>query len=140
MQGSQTDLAIPTHGTICEEYYGTSSEGGAEREEKTTSSNQINTTAHRANKEIWTPLMGWIKDPGTNICDEPNSDNSEERRQNCPLCYKRGRCSCAWGSDLDNSDAAAVIDNAAVMDIMQAKRTFTMSLGSSMSSSNLSGF
>ena len=56
--------ATQTDDTICEEYYGTDAGGWAEREEKAISSNQIDTTAHQADKKIWTPLMGWISFSG----------------------------------------------------------------------------
>lgn len=53
-------------------------------------------------------LVQLSKSPGTNHRNEPNSDDSEERRRNCPLCYNRVSCYCACGSDSDDSDAAAV--------------------------------
>ena len=44
----------------------------------------------------WVP---WTKDPYKNDRNEPGSDDSEERRRNCSLCYNRVRCYCTQNSD-----------------------------------------
>ena len=44
----------------------------------------------------------WTKDPDKNGRNEPDSDDSEERRRKCPLCYDRVHCYCAQSSDSDN--------------------------------------
>ena len=44
----------------------------------------------------WVP---WTKDPYKNDRNEPDSDDSEERRRNCSLCYNRVRCYCTQNSD-----------------------------------------
>jgi hypothetical protein len=44
----------------------------------------------------WVP---WTKDPYKNDRNEPGSDDSEERRRNCSLCYIRVRCYCTQRSD-----------------------------------------
>jgi hypothetical protein len=44
---------------------------------------------------------GWVlpKDPYIDDRDGPDSDDSEERRRNCSLCYNRVRCYCTQNSD-----------------------------------------
>jgi hypothetical protein len=47
-----------------------------------------NITTRRADEEIWTPLTGWIRDPGIDLHSGLNPSDPEDGRQNYPFCYK----------------------------------------------------
>ena len=84
----QADSTTQTYDTIREAHRDTSTGEGVEQKEQTMSLNPKDTTTCRADGEIWTPLMGWIRDPGIDLHSGLNPSDPEDGRQNYPFCYK----------------------------------------------------
>jgi hypothetical protein len=84
----QADSTTQTYDTIREAHRDTSTGEGVEQKEQTMSLNPNDTTTRRADGEIWTPLTGWIRDPGIDPHNELNPGDPEDGHQNYPFCYK----------------------------------------------------